>query len=55
MVKEHGVPAERILHVAGALEAEGTPKMIVEKTIARFERIDILVFYLLFSTYLTTN
>jgi NAD(P)-dependent dehydrogenase (short-subunit alcohol dehydrogenase family) len=42
-LKEAGVPSERILTVTGAVDEETVPAKIIDETVAKFGRIDVLV------------
>uniref|UniRef100_A0A1I7Z5M3 Short chain dehydrogenase n=1 Tax=Steinernema glaseri TaxID=37863 RepID=A0A1I7Z5M3_9BILA len=43
MIVDKGVPAERILSVQGNIQDDETLKELVEKTLEKFGRIDVLV------------
>ncbi|KAK0407164.1 hypothetical protein QR680_019046 [Steinernema hermaphroditum] len=43
LILDRGIPSERILSVQGDIEDEKTTKNLVEKTLERFGKIDVLV------------
>ncbi|KAH7698480.1 3-oxoacyl-acyl-carrier-protein reductase, partial [Aphelenchoides avenae] len=43
LLRDAGVKPESVLSVCGDLSADGTPKRIVDETVAKFGRIDVLV------------